>query len=60
MKPSRKARSLVRRLDDAAQSFAFMGSADPDDHEEIQANYDTAKDKLLAYIAERESRGASS
>lgn len=44
------ARRLLKRFDEAAQEFAFVGAAHPDDAQGIIDKYDKAKAKLLEFM----------
>lgn len=44
------ARRLLKRFDEAAQAFAFVGAEHPDDAQVTIEKYDKAKAKLLEFM----------
>ncbi len=46
------AKRLITRFDNAVREHAFMGSKHPDDHAEIQYNYELARKALSTFCIE--------
>lgn len=46
----------ITRFDNAAQSYAFIGAADPEDRSAIQHQYDTARERLERAITKAISK----
>lgn len=53
---SAKAKGLINRLEEAAVSESWKGSARPEEHDGITQRYENARLKLALFISQLESK----
>lgn len=50
-KVSKHALAALAEFESAAVDLGFIGSMNPDDHDEVQARYNAAKKRILKHLA---------
>ena len=56
LRASRAAQRRVKKLIGASSAYAFKGAGHPDSWDEIEEDYENARDGLLQFIAKLEQR----